>query len=327
MSMRGWGKRARGALLLTVAVLAFCLFWQKMGGWNGLLTWVMTMQMQLHHQLAGALRAVGQGGMSATASLIGVSLLYGVFHAAGPGHGKAVIATYLGTHPVHARRGVLLSVLAALAQGMMAIVLVEIAVTALGVSLRKAQGAGMQAETLSFALIALMGVVLIVRSLRVSWRQWQATRRPALFSGEGRAMRPTQSGCTECSGLHGPSRAQLEQALSWRTSAGIVLAIGVRPCTGAILVLLVGHAAGLRAAAVASVFAMSLGTAATVAVLVVVAVSARQAAIRLLRPAAEPGRRWGLTLNLLGAVGGLLILLMGVGLLQQALRTAAHPLL
>jgi len=170
MSMRQWGKRARGPLLLAVAGLVFCLFWQKMGGGNGVLTWIMTTQMKLHHQLAAALRAVGQGGMSATASLIGVSLLYGVFHAAGPGHGKAVIATYLGTHPVQMRRGVLLSMLSALAQGTMAIVLVEIAVTVLGVSLRKAQGAGMQAEALSFALMALMGVVLVARSLRSLWR-------------------------------------------------------------------------------------------------------------------------------------------------------------
>jgi len=316
--------------MVVAALVAVCLLWQQIGGWDGLLVRIMTAQQQLHRQLAAALRAVGQGGAPAAASLIGLSLLYGVFHAAGPGHGKAVIATYLGTHPVQVRRGILLSVLSALAQGVMAIALVEVAVTFLGISLRRAQSVGMQAETLSFVLMVLMGLVLVVRSLRALWRYGQGRQHPALFSGETRRMRPRQAVqpyCVDCGRLHGPSRAHLAQPLSWRTSAGIVLAVGVRPCTGAILVLLVAHAVGLRWTAMVAVLAMSLGTAATVAVLAVVAVLARQTAVRLLRPAGRSSRCLKLIFPLLGAAGGAFILLMGAGLLHQALRTAAHPLL
>lgn len=327
--MRLTPARAMPALSAVAAAVALWLLWRHMGGWDGLLAWIMTTQQSLHRQLASALREVQQGGAGAAASLIGLSLLYGVFHAAGPGHGKAVIATYLGTQPVQLRRGVLLSVLSALAQGLTAIALVEIAVTVLGLSIRKAQGAGMQAETLSYALMAVLGAVLAARSLLALWRQWRAARQPApsLFSGAGRAMRPMQSWCADCGRLHGPSRAHLAQPLSWRGSLGVILAIGLRPCTGAILVLLIAHATGLRWTAMAAVLAMSLGTAATVAVLAILAVSARQAALRLLRPASAPGRRIGLVFNLLGAAGGLFILAMGAGLLMQGWRMAAHPLL
>jgi len=317
------------------------LAWQHFGGWDGLFAWVWTTQANLHRQLAAALHAVEPDSPATIWSLLGLSLAYGVLHAAGPGHGKAVIVTYLGTHAVQARRGVLLSLLAALAQGLVAIVLieaVELAAALFGVSLRRTQALTVQAENLSFALIALLGVALTARSLLALWRsrqQRQPTSMPLFSAGVttpgAPAMRPycTQSGwqCSpDCDHGHGPTRAQLNQPLSWRTSSAIVLAMGLRPCTGAVLVLLVAHALGLRWTAIAAVFAMSLGTAATVAALAVMAVTARQGALRLLQRRTRP-YRLALIFNLLGAAGGCLISLIGGGLLMQGLRTSVHPLL
>src|SRR5690606_24243066 len=106
--------------------------------------------------------------------LIGLSLLYGIFHAAGPGHGKAVIAAYLGTSRTRLRRGIVLSVLSALAQGLAAILLVEVAAGLLGYSLRRTHGAGAQLENASFALVALLGAVLALKSAIMLYRR----RRP-----------------------------------------------------------------------------------------------------------------------------------------------------
>jgi len=307
-------------LLTMVVCSAGWLAWRHIGGWAGALFWITQTQYALHQQLADAVQAVATDGTATAAPLLGLSLLYGVFHAAGPGHGKAVIATYLGTHGVHVRRGVLLSVLAALAQGLVAIMLieaVEAAVAVFGLSLRRAQALGMQAENLSFGLIAVLGAVLAVRSLLALWRRRQ----------RGSAGRAMQLYCIDCTRPHGPTRAQLHQPLSWRTSASLILAIGLRPCTGAVLVLLFAHTLGLRWTAVAAVLAMSLGTATTVAVLAVLAVSVRQAGIGLLQRVNRSGAFLGLVLNLLGAVGGLLILLMGAGLLLQEMHSRVHPLL
>jgi len=319
------------------------LAWQRVGGWDGLLTWVWTTQHSLHRQLATALHAVEPGGPAATWWLLGLSLAYGILHAAGPGHGKAVITTYLGTHPVQARRGVLLSLCSALAQGLVAIILVEaveLAATLFGISLRRAQLLAVEAENISFALIALLGAALTVRSLLALWRKRQhlSHRQSAsmsLFTRDAAkpgapAMRAycTLSGwqcAPDCGHGHGPTRAQLKQPLSWRTSTAIVLAIGLRPCTGAVLVLLVAHALGLRWTAIAAVFVMSLGTAVTVAALALVAVTARQGALRLLQRRATP-YQLALIFNLLGIIGGGLIGAVGVSLLVQGLRSSAHPL-
>jgi len=326
---------------LSVMVVGW-LGWLRVGGWDDVLAWVWTTQQSLHRQLAAALHAVESGSAATVWSLLGLSLTYGVVHAAGPGHGKAVIATYLGTHAVQVRRGVLLSLLAALAQGLVAVVLVEAmewAVTLFGVSLRRTQMLATQAENLSFALIVLLGAVLAARSVWALWRQRWRVRpcattplfTPPLNNTEtpsgAPAMQPYCRDCeSDCCHAHGPTRAQLNQPLSWRTSAAIVLAIGLRPCTGAVLVLLVAHALGLRWTALAAVFAMSLGTAATVAVLAALAVSARQGALRLLQRRAAPD--WvGTTLSLLGVVGGCLIGAMGAGLLWQGLHANTHPLL
>ena len=64
---------------------------------------------------------------TAVAGLFGISFLYGVFHAAGPGHGKAVISSYLFANNETWRRGVVLSCASAMLQALVAILLVGIA--------------------------------------------------------------------------------------------------------------------------------------------------------------------------------------------------------
>jgi len=338
------GKVIRSAwLLVVVAGLGWTgwWLWQRVDGWDGVWVWIWTTQQSLHQQLATALQTVAPGSPATIWSLLGLSLTYGILHAAGPGHGKAVIATYLGTHAVQVRRGVLLSLCAALAQGLVAVVLVEaveLAATLWGVSLRRTQLLARDAENVSFALIALLGVALTVRSVLALWRQRSLYRRASSVSlfvpdpakPSASTLRPYRAHDGEqcgpdCCHRHGPTRAQLSQPLSWRTGVAIVLAIGLRPCTGAVLVLLVAHALGLRWTAIAAVFVMSLGTAATVATLAVLTMSARQGALRLLQR--RTTSHWlQVCLNVLGVAGGCAICLIGVGLLLQGLRTDMHPL-
>jgi len=312
-----WGAGAALALGLWVA-------WGRTAGWESMLVYIGTMQADLHRQLATAVRHVAQDGWMAAWPLVGISLLYGVFHAAGPGHGKAVIATYLGTTPTRLQRGLFLSVASALAQGLVAIMLVEVVVGLLGYSLRRTQGSAAQLETLSFALLAMVGVVLAVRSARLLYQRWQRARRPAfsLLSGDGRM----KAYCADCGGAHLLTEKHIDQPLNWRTSLPIILAIGMRPCTGAILVLLVAHSLGLRWVGMAAVLAMSLGTAATVSVLATAAVSLRHGVLRLVGLHASSQQRVGLLFDMLGLLGGMIICLAGLVLLRQGLQAPAHPL-
>jgi len=316
-ALAGWA--AAAALTVLIGMLT-----SRHALWSQLLVWIMTAQAELHQQLATAMRVVAQQGWAATWPLIGISLLYGVFHAAGPGHGKAVIATYLGTSRTRLRRGLLLSIASALVQGIVAVLLVEVVVGMLGYSLRRTQGTAGQLENLSFALVAVLGAVLALRSAKALYRRWREPRRVTggLFASGGKM----QAYCADCGGPHRLTGEHMDHALSWRTGLPIVLAIGMRPCTGAILVLLVAHSLGLRWAGIAAVLAMSVGTAATVSLLATAAVSLRQGVLRIFRPQTGSGHRAGMIFEVLGLAGGAGIGLMGIGLLHQGLKVASHPL-
>lgn len=341
------------AVLASVAVLAAVVViaaWLGASQWDAMTWWIQDQQRDLHRQLAEALRAVQAHGVSAAWALMGLSLGYGVFHAAGPGHGKAVIVTYLGTQESRLKRGIVLSVLASLLQAVVAVAVVEVSLGVLGIGLRRAQAAGQQVETLSFAAVALLGAVFVWRAAQQLWRRTRAAKAAdagraggagtGLFSSKLAAASARESVdgevddagtrwqqfCADCGRMHGPTRHQLEAPLSMRALAGIVVSIGIRPCTGAILVLLVAHTLDLRAAGIAAVVAMAVGTAATTSALALLSVMARHVAMRLLRASGGTARTFGIVLELAALCGGLFIFFLGASLLNMALQQPAHPL-
>ena len=114
--------------------------------------------------------------------------------------------------------------------------------------------------------------------------------------------------------------------MSWRALTGIVVSIGIRPCTGAILVLLVAHTLDLRAAGIAAVVAMSVGTALTTSALALISVLARHLALRLLGATSRTPETIGIILEIASLCGGLFICALGISLLHTALLLPAHPL-
>jgi nickel/cobalt exporter len=65
--------------------------------------------------------------------------------------------------------------------------------------------------------------------------------------------------------------------------AGVVLAAGLRPCAGAIVVLVFALSQGLFPAGIAAAFAMALGTALMTGLFAALAVFAKTVAVRLAR--------------------------------------------
>lgn len=311
----------RMALALAGIAAVAAAVWLAAGGLGDLVATIQVVQRDLHRQLAAAMRALDAREAAAGWSLIGLSLLYGVFHAAGPGHGKAVIATYLATQESRLRRGIALSLFAALAQGVTAVVVVETAIGLLGLTMREAHGIEGGLEAASFGLIALVGVVLAVVNARRLLAGGGHHHHHHHNSHDGHHAHDAA-----CGHAHGPTARDLEAAGSWRSLAAIVLSIGIRPCSGAILVLLLAHALDLRWAGIGAVFAMALGTAATMAALAVLAIHARNAALRL---AARPDRdagRLAAAVSAVGLAGGVALAVLGGILMQAALTAPAHPL-
>ena len=252
-------------------------------------------QRDLHRQLAAAVRGLKQGGFTAVGLLIGLSLLYGVFHAVGPGHGKAVISAYLLANESAVRRGVMLAFLASLVQGLSALLLVGVLAIVLdmaGVAVRDSVGT---LETASYALVVGVGLWLLASLLR----------RPP----QGGHSHGHDHGHDHSCG-HLPDPALLERLSDGGLlgkAGGLVLAVGIRPCSGAVLVLLFALAHGVFLAGVAATFAMALGTAVTVSALAVLTLYSKHlalAAVGVRQHWVEAAYRG---LGLLGA--GLLVLL------------------
>lgn len=275
-------------------------------------TWVAQTQASAHRELSAAVRRFKTGDpLSAALMLAAVSFAYGVLHAAGPGHGKAVISSYVLADGRTMRRGVLLSFLAAGIQALSALVLVAILVLALRSTGMQIRAMEAWLETISWGLVAAVGAWLVYYQLRGAL----APARPHVHSahGHGSADHNHEShhhhaaACEACA--HLPAASELQGDWSWRRAFAIAFAVGVRPCTGAILVLIFAIGQGLWWAGVLSTLAMALGTAITVSALAALAVGSRELAKRL---AGTGSSKWADRVQLAAGLGGAsLVLILG----------------
>ena len=315
------------SLPVALLVLAFMPSPNDTGTWSAIVVEIQSVQRSLHRELAATLQTVQQQGATAAVWLITLSFLYGVLHAVGPGHGKVVITTYLMTQRSRLSRGIALSVLTSLFQGFTAIVTVGVGVVIVGQSLRQAQSTADDLELLSYALVAIAGLVVVVSRARRLFAWWLPGHEHAARADVAPPSEHVSPHTGDCCGhSHGPTAAELERPLSWRAVAGMATAVGIRPCSGAIVVLLVAHSLKLHWAGAAAVLAMSLGTAIAVSVLAAMAVYARTLAESL--SARLPGRAGyaRVAAEIVALLGGLTILLIGLLLFQAAWTTPVHPL-
>jgi ABC-type nickel/cobalt efflux system permease component RcnA len=270
---------------------------------DGWIPFIVEMQRELHRRLADALAAVRTQGAGAAWPLVALAFAYGVFHAAGPGHGKVVIATYLGTHESRLARGLALTVAAALAQAATAIVAVHALTAVLDQGLRASRDGVARLEPVSFALVALLGLYLALR----------AARRLARGHDAGPAHACATCTATQA-GAGGP----------W-SALGVVAAIGARPCAGAVVVLLLAYAGGLPLVGIAATLAMAVGTAVTTGALAVLTVGARRTAARVADRLPGSHGRLARLADGVALAGGLGLVAVGGLLLHAALTVPAHP--
>lgn len=257
---------------------------------TGLAGTILAWQNKFHIELQSAVKAL-KADPSAFWTLAAASFAYGVFHAAGPGHGKAVLASYMIASRTALRRGMILAALAALLQGVVAIALVGTAVALLGATATQMKGAANAIEIASYAAIALLGASLVWKKGAAFIAALHAPCGPAI-SRSGFYCEvvedPLHVHTASCGHFHAPDPATLDQGFSWTNALGAVVAAGLRPCSGAILILVFTFAQSMFLAGIASVLLMSGGTAITTGALAALAVYARDAAQRF----SNPERRW-----------------------------------
>jgi nickel/cobalt exporter len=270
---------------------------------DGLVGWLLAKQAEFSLAMRGMLRNAKADG-SAVWGLFGLSFLYGIFHAAGPGHGKAVISSYVVANEETWRRGVVLSFASAFLQAVVAVAIVVVAAVIFNATMATMCKTERYIEIASYALIALIGLRLIWVKGRGFLNTARNLSRP--LHAVGAAVTPQhdhkhhghdhhhdhdhghdhhghhhhhdEEHASAWGHAHGPEPSELAGPGGWKRGLSAIVAVGLRPCSGAILVLVFALAQGLLWAGVVATFMMALGTAITVAAIATVAVGARSLA-------------------------------------------------
>jgi len=307
--------------------------------------WVFDKQQSLQRTLAMSVKSLKTDPLGGAITLALLSFVYGVLHAVGPGHGKTIISSYVVANEETVRRGVIISFIAAGLQALSAVVLVGVLLIALGATGLQVNAWSNQLESISYAMIALVGVYLLAGQLRGVWRRWQQDVPVTVIEGrdahglgdhnhdhhhhthEPHVHHETHEYHHHDHHYHAPGEAcehmvdvrQLAGQPSWRKMMAVVLSVGIRPCTGALLVLVFALTQGLFWAGVAATFAMALGTAITVAALATLALGSRELALKL----GGANSAWASIVWTTCAIGGAtIILLFGLIMFAASLRPA-----
>ncbi|MGL4395337.1 MAG: nickel/cobalt transporter [Hyphomicrobium sp.] len=327
-------KPAAGPVPMTGAAgrrpdVASASFGQRVWGW------VLEMQSRLNRDMAAAVRKMkSDNPIAATLSLIAIAFGYGVLHAVGPGHGKAVISSYVLANEQTVRRGIALSFLSALFQALSAILFVGVLAIVLRQTSLQMRSTEAVVETLSWALVAAVGATLLWRQTRAYLKERQfALAHPGVPSARGHshaasdphhqhahahAHAHTHGPDCGCGHAHMPSPHDLQGPWSWRTALPLALSVGIRPCSGALLLLIFTLSQGLIWAGILGTFAMALGTAITVSILAALAVSSRNWAEKM----SGQGSPWAARIHTAaGFAGAALVFLLGTTLFFASLSS------
>ncbi len=267
---------------LVFSLLSFLLFNTSLhaadfSAYQSFIQWVLSEQATFHRELVSLVRSISKEGSAVLLwGLMTTSFFYGVFHAAGPGHGKAVISSYMLASNAPLRRGIGLSFLCAGAQAVMAIVIILVLSQVFSLA-GKAMQISRFFEVASFAAVGLIGVWMFIRLLRgkSSCGHDHSHDHDHDHDHDHSHNHNHGDGHTCCS--HHETETQTARRSIW----AMAMAVGIRPCTGAILVLLFSLSTDIFLWGVVSTFAMALGTGITVASLAGVSVFVRDTGFAL----------------------------------------------
>ncbi len=237
------------------------LFTEITSGATSLLFSVMApVQKMLNESLASMTRAL-QGSRSLGGLLLValLALAYGIFHAAGPGHGKTIVSSFLLANEGNIRQSFIIGYLVAIVHALSALTVVLVLYYLIrGIFATGVEQANHYIQLVTFAVITAIGAVMLVR----------------------RSM-----GKTHTHGHHHehpePDHAQGPEAgLTMRNLLGIAIPAGVIPCPGAVAVVLFALSLHMLAVSILAVSSISLGMGTTISATGAVVIMVKRGAIR-----------------------------------------------
>lgn len=295
-------------MVLVTAVAAIWLYWPQ------ILLQSVLWQKVLNQEMTQLLQQVAEQPHRAGLTLLAFSLIYGVLHALGPGHGKVVITTFLATHPAKLKTSMKLTLLASLLQGSVAIVLVTLMLVVLKTSSRQMHLGSFWLEKGSYLLVIALGIWVGYRAIKALWLLLRPA--PAMKIHALRPHHQHDEHCG-CGHAHLPSAQQMAGAVNGKTQLLVVLSMGLRPCSGAIMMLLFSKVIGVYLWGVLSAAVMAVGTSLTISAIGLLVQRSRALAQRL-GADSHAGKGARSLLPLLALLGSLTLIVAGCALWQSA---------
>lgn len=275
LGLKFWG-------VLAVILVVFFAIYQL---YPILLFKVMEWQKIFNAQLSASLNALGENQSTAGLTLVMISFLYGVFHAVGPGHGKFMLTGYLSLEKTKLNQAMKITFASALVQGVVAVLLVSIIVAIFTLSRQYFNLTLKWVERTSFVIMILLGIYWCFQTIKAMKR----VKKPQIKSIQLSQNIPQKQPLVHhvhhencgCGHKHLPTQKEMQGAKDWKAQLMLVLSIGARPCSGAILVLFLSYTLNLYFWGVISAFAMALGTGMTLSLFAFIVLMARNRAVKL----------------------------------------------
>ena len=292
--------------LAALGLVALAIWLWGFGGAGDLAAWARAGQAETQQAMARLLRALRAGEPGAMTGLLTLCFAYGFFHAAGPGHGKVLIGGYGMAARVGAARLSALALASSLAQAASAVALVYAGVFLFDLTRQQMTGvAEAWLAPASYGAVALVGLWLALRGAR-RWYRAAVSRDHE----HGPA-------CATCGHRHAPSPEEAARVQGWRDAAMLVGAVAIRPCTGALFLLILTWKLGIGMAGILGTFVMGLGTASVTLAVALASVTLREGALSRLATAEGRGLSRALTALEIGA--GLVIGALSLHLMRATL--------
>lgn len=302
---RDWRLPTAGLMLLLLLAAAFTLH----AHWNAFIQWCLATQITLHRYLVMYLLQLNNHEYGAGLWLLVGAFFYGILHAIGPGHGKFIVTTYLSTNKESLLAARVVPFIGSLMQGISAILFVFILAVGFNLASGDLSTSRWYVEKISALMIGTFGLFVIYQALK------SLHPRKLAISG----FKPLHQHDESCGCGH-PGVGTAVAESDWKTRLGVILAIGARPCSGAIMILMFANALGIVTWGVAAVMTMALGTALSILGLSLAVRYARERTISLFGGVSGP--RW--VLPAIKMAGGALLILFATVLFLTVIPISAN---
>jgi ABC-type nickel/cobalt efflux system permease component RcnA len=202
---------------------------------SAVLNLMAPIQKRLNESLATMTLALrGSRSFAGLLLVAALSLAYGIFHAAGPGHGKTIVGSFLLANEAELRHSFIIGYLVAIVHALCALAVVLLLYYVIrGIFATKVEQANHYIQLFTFGAIAVIGSVMLVQRIM----------------GSGHHH-------------HHDHAVDARKGLSFRNLLGIAVPAGVIPCPGAVAVILFAlslHMVGVSILAVSSI-SVGMGT-------------------------------------------------------------------